>query len=471
MYYGSTASSSVPPHPSPNGSALGPHPHHPHHHHHPHHSHANPGGVTGAAGGPSSIPHNNGDRLNGPGDRHDRNDRGAGGGGGSGGSGGGRRNRDGTGPKSGKRGGGGYGYDDHGHGGGGGGGGGGANSGRGSGEEGNRYAGVPLDDLVGELYALCKDQHGCRYLQKRLEEGKRKHVNLIYHEVVAHVPELMTDPFGNYLCQKLLEHCSDEQRTVIVEGVASELVRISLNMHGTRAVQKLIDYLSNGRQIALVVGALAPAVVTLIKDLNGNHVIQKCLNRLGPVDNQFIYDAVALHCIEVSTHRHGCCVLQRCIDHASDSQTVQLAAEITRHALPLVQDPFGNYVVQYILDMEDKTFVEPLVQKFLGSVFPLSLQKFSSNVIEKGIRSAKPETRHAMIEEMLVGSAGGAAPGERLDRMLRDAYANYVVQTALDFAEGGPRGQRAKLVEALKPLIHAVRHTPYGKRIQSKMHR
>ena len=32
--------------------------------------------------------------------------------------------------------------------------------------------------------------------------------------------------------------------------------------------------------------ALSLHVVVLIKDLNGNHVIQKCLNKLAPEDNQ-----------------------------------------------------------------------------------------------------------------------------------------------------------------------------------------
>jgi len=36
----------------------------------------------------------------------------------------------------------------------------------------------------------------------------------------------------------------------------------------------------------MVIAALNPNVVTLIKDLNGNHVIQKCLNRLSSEDNQ-----------------------------------------------------------------------------------------------------------------------------------------------------------------------------------------
>lgn len=121
----------------------------------------------------------------------------------------------------------------------------------------------------------------------------------------------------------MLEKCNHKQRTIIVETVAPELVKIALNMHGTRAVQKLIEYLSTPEQIKIVIAALTPNVVTLIKDLNGNHVIQKCLHRLSSENNQFIYDAVCDHCIEVASHKHGCCVLQRCFDHATIAQKVR----------------------------------------------------------------------------------------------------------------------------------------------------
>ena len=113
----------------------------------------------------------------------------------------------------------------------------------------NRFAGTRLEDLVGEIASLCKDQHGCRYLQKKLEEGVPEHRDIIFRETFSHFADLMTDPFGNYLCQKLLEYASDEQRNLICDSVASDLVNISLNMHGTRAVQKMIDFLATGRQV------------------------------------------------------------------------------------------------------------------------------------------------------------------------------------------------------------------------------
>jgi len=324
----------------------------------------------------------------------------------------------------------------------------------------NRFANVELKDLTGKIYELCKDQHGCRYLQKKLEEHNEDNLNIIFNEVFKHFVELMTDPFGNYLCQKLLDYCNDEQRTIIVETVAKDLVGISLNMHGTRAVQKMIESLSTSRQIRMIIVALTPNVVTLIKDLNGNHVIQKCLHRLSAADNQFIYDAVSHHCVEVATHRHGCCVLQRCIDHASISQRAQLVTEVTHSALPLVQDPFGNYVVQYVLDLGDAMFSDALIRRFIGNVCTLSVQKFSSNVIEKCIRVAEPDTRKCLIEEMLDKDA--------LEKLLRDSFANYVVQTSLDYAD--PE-QRVKLVDCIRPILPSIRNTPYGKRIQGKLQR
>ncbi|KAF9569799.1 ARM repeat-containing protein [Agrocybe pediades] len=324
----------------------------------------------------------------------------------------------------------------------------------------NRFAGTRLEDLQGEIPSLCKDQHGCRYLQKKLEEGVPEHRDMIFRETFGHFADLMTDPFGNYLCQKLLEFSTDEQRNVICESVAQDLVNISLNMHGTRAVQKMIDFLSTRRQIHSIIVALSLHVVVLIKDLNGNHVIQKCLNKLAPEDNQFIYNAVAANCVEVATHRHGCCVLQRCIDHASEMQRVQLVNEITYNALTLVQDPYGNYVVQYILDLNDNRFSDAVIRQFAGNVCALSVQKFSSNVIEKCIRVAEHSTRKMLIEELLNRS--------RLEKLLRDSYGNYCVQTALDYADPA---QRALLVDGIRPVLPLIRNTPYGKRIQNKLQR
>lgn len=42
-----------------------------------------------------------------------------------------------------------------------------------------------------------------------------------------------------------------------------------------------------------------------------------------------------------------------------------------------------HQVVQYILDLNDNRFSDAVIRQFAGNVCALSVQKFSSNVIEK----------------------------------------------------------------------------------------
>lgn len=51
-------------------------------------------------------------------------------------------------------------------------------------------------------------------------------------------------------------------------------------------VQKLIETLRTRQQISLVVSSLEPGFLALIKDPNGNHVVQRCLQCLSSEDNK-----------------------------------------------------------------------------------------------------------------------------------------------------------------------------------------
>mmetsp|Transcript_3131 Transcript_3131/g.8489 ORF Transcript_3131/g.8489 Transcript_3131/m.8489 type:complete len:432 (-) Transcript_3131:59-1354(-) len=321
----------------------------------------------------------------------------------------------------------------------------------------SRY--TDISQCKGHVYSMCKDQYDCRFLQRQLDDQTNGEVTaLVLEETKEHFVDLMTDPFGNYLCQKLLEHCNDAQRLVLIEVIARDLVCISKNMHGTRAVQTMIEFLKSSSHIQIVVKALQSSVVQLIQDLNGNHVIQRCLNCLSSANNQFIYNAVARNCVDVATHRHGCCVFQRCIDHGSRPQKLQLVSEIIKHAPKLVRDPYGNYVVQYILDLSFKEVHIELPRKFKGSVADLASQKFSSPVIEKCLTVSPPETIQWIVQELI--------ESEKLTNVLQDPFGNYVIQTALDVSD--PETRRS-LIQHIRPHLPMLRGTPYSKRIQSKL--
>ena len=66
----------------------------------------------------------------------------------------------------------------------------------------------------------------------------------------------------------------------------------------------------------------SPNVLNFIKDINGNHIIQKFVFTIGNPKNQFLYDIIINKLIEIGTHKHGCCVLQKCIEGGSQKQRV-----------------------------------------------------------------------------------------------------------------------------------------------------
>ncbi|KAL2975416.1 hypothetical protein AAZX31_14G160300 [Glycine max] len=316
----------------------------------------------------------------------------------------------------------------------------------------------PLSKFHGYIYYLAKHQNGCRFLQRMIDEGTSEHVLIVFNGVIDDVVELMVDPFGNYLVQKLLDVGGDDERLQVVSMLTKEpgqLIKTSLNIHGTRVVQKLITTVDSRKQIAMLMSAIQSGFLALIKDLNGNHVIQRCLQYFSCKDNEFIFYAATKFCVEIATHQHGCCVLQRCIDYSTGKYQDKLVKEICRHGLLLAQDPFGNYVVQYIIEMENPTASFKLHSQFKGNYTNLSMQKYSSHVVEKCLVHLA-EIKSRIVQELL------SFP--HFEQLLQDLYGNYVVQRALGVTKGF---LHASLAEAVRPY-KMLRTSPYCKRVFSR---
>ncbi|KAK1391513.1 putative pumilio-like 7, chloroplastic [Heracleum sosnowskyi] len=315
-----------------------------------------------------------------------------------------------------------------------------------------------LQELKGGIYYMAKDQLGCRFLQKQIEEGSPQDVQLIFLEIIDHVVELMINPFGNYLIQKLTDVCTEDQKMQIVRMVTDDpwvLVTICSDTHGTCSIQKLIKSLKTKQQITSLTMALEPGFLDLIKDVNGNHVLQCCLKCLGHNYNKCLFIAATKYCVEIATHRHGCCVLNQCIAHSTGKFREKLIAEVCFNALLLAQDSFGNYVVQYVVELKIPAAAATLLSRLEGNFVYLSMQKFGSHVVEKCLKFSE-ESRPKIITEFL------SVP--YFNQLLQDPFANYVIQSALEVSKGA---LRAALVQAIG--AHSLlRTSPYCKKIFSR---
>lgn len=61
--------------------------------------------------------------------------------------------------------------------------------------------------------------------------------------------------------------------------------------------------------------------------------------------SQFIFDACIANCDTIGTDKHGCCVMQRCLEKGLRTQKLALADKIIERLFLFIEDPFGNYLV------------------------------------------------------------------------------------------------------------------------------
>jgi Pumilio-family RNA binding repeat len=331
----------------------------------------------------------------------------------------------------------------------------------------------PLDALLGQVRRLSRDQVGCRLVQQALDEEGPMAATVILNEGLPFWGEAMVDPFGNYLFQKILEKITVEERIMLVKSVSTRLVNASLNLHGTRSVQKIVELCSIDEEnkkkesageradsdedetaADVLTKALAPAAARLCIDSHGNHVIQRILLKLGHKHSKFIFDAVAESVGDVARHRHGCCVIQRCLDSPPGPARAHLVRRIVDKSLELMQDAYGNYVVQYVLDVCSDDDVHAVCESVVGKVNLLAIQKFSSNVMEKCLERCTDRVKEQYLQEL--------SDPERVRELMMDPFGNYVVQRALSVAT---HAQAVRLVEAMRPhLISQAPGTPTGQR-------
>ncbi|XP_077008280.1 pumilio homolog 2 isoform X1 [Tamandua tetradactyla] len=328
----------------------------------------------------------------------------------------------------------------------------------------NRFPNLQLRDLIGHIVEFSQDQHGSRFIQQKLERATPAERQMVFNEILQAAYQLMTDVFGNYVIQKFFEFGSLDQKLALATRIRGHVLPLALQMYGCRVIQKALESISSDQQvISEMVKELDGHVLKCVKDQNGNHVVQKCIECVQPQSLQFIIDAFKGQVYVLSTHPYGCRVIQRILEHCTAEQTLPILEELHQHTEQLVQDQYGNYVIQHVLEHgrpEDKS---KIVSEIRGKVLALSQHKFASNVVEKCVTHASRAERALLIDEICCQNDG---PHSALYTMMKDQYANYVVQKMIDMAEPA---QRKIIMHKIRPHITTLRKYTYGKHILAKL--
>jgi ribosomal protein S7 len=132
----------------------------------------------------------------------------------------------------------------------------------------------------------------------------------------------------------------------------------------------------------------------------------------------------------------------------------------------LVQDCYGNYVIQFVMQHGCEHDQQILMKNVMTNLVEYSQHKFASNVVEKCLQFATRKDRDDMIWKIINATLDTTNPENKglcvFETMVRDPYANYVVQKVIEVSD---ERQRTAIMRYVKENINQLRKYTYGKHI------
>jgi mRNA-binding protein PUF3 len=181
-------------------------------------------------------------------------------------------------------------------------------------------------------------------------------------------------------------------------------------------------------QQAELVEELQVDVLKCVKDQNGNHVVQKAIERVPSEHIQFVIEAFRGQVHPLATHPYGCRVIQRILEYCKPHDQAAILVELHQCAGSLITDQYGNYVTQHIIQHGKPADREKVIEIISGNLLALSKHKFASNVVEKSIQFGTDEQRKEIVDKITKLAEDNSSP---LQLMMKDQYGNYVIRKSL----------------------------------------
>ena len=318
-----------------------------------------------------------------------------------------------------------------------------------------------------KMKIMLKDQNGSKYIQKKIEEKSPEFLHKLYEQIKNNLFDIITDQYGNYVIQKFVDFCDKKQISILLKQLSlsnknnfNTLYEISINNYGTRAIQKIFENLSDHmteEDIQIILKFIKGNVSSLIKNINGNRVIQSVIENiknkslLSP-----IYKEMNENLLDIITTKSGCCVFSKILINITEEDFNSMIDIILANKEKLINDEYGNFILQRIIKLGNVKFNEKIFEFVKNNIVAFSCQKFSSNVVESCIGNDPP--RQDVINKLIEKN--------NINQLILDQYGNYIVQNALEKVN---EKEFEIIIKHIKQSVDNLKKTMHGRKIYDKL--
>ena len=281
--------------------------------------------------------------------------------------------------------------------------------------------------IKGKFLQIIKNHKGSKIFQKYLKSTHSDDIlHQIFIELSPNLEEIIIDPYANYFCKKFFTYLNQNDRIDFLKRIESSFIKLSSDSIGTYPIQSIIEYLNSKTEKMIIINAIKDRFEELIYDPFGCHVIEKLLVCLEDEYVMFIYAYIFEKFLYLSNNSYGICIIKKILSFTHKKKLHEKLKNIVKeNGLYLIQQSYGNFVIQVIIECWDD--YKDIINIFKGHFFNLSLEKYASNVIERCIEKNE-DILNDYINEIISSNC--------IYDVMKSNYGNYVIQKAIKLAKG-----------------------------------
>ena len=243
---------------------------------------------------------------------------------------------------------------------------------------------------LGNLYNTISTTKGRYAVVNALQLQRKDFTTAALYELAPYFNPIASDSAACHVLKTLAESISEDQLPMFVKYLNDTAIieLATLSQHSRRILQVLFERFHSP--------VLDPIVAVLAREA-----------------------------VSLARTQQGCIAVMKAVELSLPHQRQQLVNGLGAALASLTMDPYGNYVVQALIEQSTQAEMSALVSSaFHGHWLTLSTNKFASNVMEKVVRGADIACRRLLVSELILTDAVGV--------IAHDGFGNFVLQSIIE---------------------------------------
>jgi hypothetical protein len=227
--------------------------------------------------------------------------------------------------------------------------------------------------------------------------------------------------------------------------ISDYFIKLSTNIIGTYPIQGIIELITSKNEKKIIINAIKDSLIELSYDKFGTHILEKIISCFENEYIEFIFDFVEKNFLLLSNHINGICIVKKIVSYKNKKDFHEKIKKIINdNAINLIQHPYGNYVIQTLIDYWEIDEILLITSNFKNKFTFLSNLKYSSNVVEKLMEKSEIILKDYINEICKDG---------KISEIMKNNFGNYVIQKALKISVNE---DKKKLIEEVNKNIFKI---------------